>query len=207
MERQPHDEPSRVRRPSHEGVFLRPSRETGAVSVALPPWDGMWISHPWFPSVWPQAGGDRRKFGARPVSLSVYGGAGAGQRPLRPALGPSRFQLRAGVRAPAAAASAGARTFSAHGVDRPQGPGRVAGPDRLHPLPGPAGAQAYADGERGLDGRDGRFHSARAPVCLSGGRWRRVARPGGGGRPARVRGGVAPDYAAGEPPTGQWPVG
>ena len=54
--------------------------------------------------------------------------------------------------------------------------------------------------QRGPSGR--LFH-----LCLSGGRCRRVARPGGGGRPARVRGGVAPHCAAGEPPPGQWPVG
>jgi hypothetical protein len=44
-------------------------------------------------------------------------------------------------------------------------------------------------------------------ACLSGGRWRRVARPGGGGRPARVRGGVALRCAAGEPPAARWQVG
>jgi hypothetical protein len=44
-------------------------------------------------------------------------------------------------------------------------------------------------------------------VCLNGGRWRRVARLAAGGRPARVRAGVAPHCAAGEPPGGQWPVG
>ena len=44
-------------------------------------------------------------------------------------------------------------------------------------------------------------------VRLTGGRWRRVARPGRGGRPARARGGVVPHCAAGEPPVGQWPVG
>jgi hypothetical protein len=53
----------------------------------------------------------------------------------------------------------------------------------------------------------GSYSSDSSAVCLSGGRWRRVARPGGGGSPARVRGGAAPHCAAGEPPVGQWPVG
>jgi hypothetical protein len=61
-----------------------------------------------------------------------------------------------------------------------------------------------------LRGPPARFRSTASDcsaVRLTGARWRRVARPGRGGSPARVRGGVVPRCAAAEPPAGQWPVG
>src|SRR5215212_1769298 len=60
----------------------------------------------------------------------------------------------------------------------------------------------------GLDARSaGECSSDCSAVSLTGGRWRRVARLGAGGRPARVRAGVAPHCAAGEPLAGPLPVG
>jgi len=67
------------------------------------------------------------------------------------------------------------------------------------------GGMAFAHQHGGL-ASEGASGSSSA-VGLTGGRWRKVARLGGGGRPARVRGGVTPDCAADEPPAGQWPVG
>ena len=61
-----------------------------------------------------------------------------------------------------------------------------------------------------LRGPPARFRSTASDcsaVCLSGARWRRVARLGPGGRRARGRGSVVPRCAAAEPPAGPWPVG
>jgi AAA ATPase domain len=51
------------------------------------------------------------------------------------------------------------------------------------------------------------YSSDSSAVCLNGGRWPRVARPGRGGTPGRVRGGAAPHCAPGESPAVRWPVG